>query len=87
MKYYAYKLFPKDDGTNLLYVNVHPFTIPVDVKKQIEIPIQIRSGWIIKSIWLPARPKSLLSFRQRLVHAWLVFTGKADILVWPHQDN
>ncbi len=33
--------------------------------------------------WMPARPLGYYSFKNRLNLAWLVFTGKADALVWP----
>lgn len=35
--------------------------------------------------WVPARPLGFASFRSRLRAAWLVFTGRADALVWPKQ--
>jgi hypothetical protein len=35
--------------------------------------------------WVPARPLGLFSFRSRLRLAWMVFTGRADALVWPGQ--
>ena len=34
--------------------------------------------------WVPARPLGLFSLRHRAKCAWLAFTGKADILLWPH---
>ena len=34
--------------------------------------------------WVPARPLGLSSFRHRTKCAWLAFTGKADVLLWPH---
>ena len=33
--------------------------------------------------WVPARSLGLSSFRYRCRAAWLVFTGKADALIWP----
>ena len=33
--------------------------------------------------WMPARPLGYYSLKSRLKLAWLVFTGKADALLWP----
>jgi hypothetical protein len=33
--------------------------------------------------WVPARPEGFASWRYRVKAAWMVFTGKADALVWP----
>lgn len=33
--------------------------------------------------WHPARPIGLQSVRYRLWAAWLVFTGRADAVIWP----
>lgn len=33
--------------------------------------------------WVPARSLGFSSFRYRCRAAWLVFTGKADALIWP----
>lgn len=33
----------------------------------------------------PARPEPFFSVCQRWQAAWMVFTGKADALVWPGQ--
>ncbi len=37
--------------------------------------------------WVPCRPEGWwgLSLRLRLRCAWLVFTGRADVLVWEQQ--
>ena len=37
----------------------------------------------INGRWVPARPLGYDSLRSRLRHAWLVFTGKGDVLIWP----
>ena len=37
--------------------------------------------------WLPARPLSYHSFRNRLKYAWHVFTGKCDVLKWLNKDD
>lgn len=37
----------------------------------------------INGKWYPARPMGYPSFISRLKATWLVFTGKADALVWP----
>ncbi len=33
--------------------------------------------------YVPARPIGFWSWRERFRLAWLVFTGRADALVWP----
>ena len=33
--------------------------------------------------WVPARPLGFQSIWTRFSAAWLVFTGKADALIWP----
>lgn len=38
---------------------------------------------LINERWVPARPLGYYSLRNRIKCAWLVFTGKADALVWP----
>ena len=35
--------------------------------------------------WVPARPLGYSSIKQRVKCAWLVFTGKADALLWRGQ--
>jgi hypothetical protein len=35
--------------------------------------------------WVPARPCGFYSIGNRAKAAWLVFTGKADALLWPGQ--
>ena len=37
----------------------------------------------INGRWVPARPKGLYSIKNRIQLAWMVFTGKADALLWP----
>jgi hypothetical protein len=33
--------------------------------------------------WVIARPFGYFSFKHRIKCAWMVFTGKADALIWP----
>lgn len=33
--------------------------------------------------WVPARPLGLDTLTNRLRLAWLVFTGRADAVIWP----
>ena len=33
--------------------------------------------------WVPARPIAFQSLRERIRATWLVWTGRADALVWP----
>lgn len=35
--------------------------------------------------WVPCRPLGYASFRHRCKAAWMVFTGKADALIWEQQ--
>jgi hypothetical protein len=37
----------------------------------------------IDAQWYPARPTGYRTIWSRLSVAWMVFTGKADALVWP----
>lgn len=37
----------------------------------------------IDGVWVPARPMGFDSLSNRILFAWWVFIGKADILVWP----
>ena len=37
--------------------------------------------------WRPVRPIPPRFLRWRLRAAWLVFTGKADALIWPEGDR
>lgn len=39
----------------------------------------------IEGVWYPARPIGYFSLLHRVKAAWLVFTGKADALLWPKQ--
>jgi hypothetical protein len=40
---------------------------------------------LIDGKYVPARSKGYPSFRHRWYCAWLVFTGKADALIWHNQ--
>lgn len=40
----------------------------------------------INNKWVPARPLGLPTFKSRLRLAWMVFTGKADVLIWPENQ-
>jgi len=33
--------------------------------------------------WVPARPRGYPSLRHRFRCAWLVLTGKGDVVIWP----
>ncbi len=37
----------------------------------------------INGKWVPARGIGFFSFKERIKLSWLVFTGKADVLIWP----
>jgi hypothetical protein len=38
---------------------------------------------ISPGVWIPARPLGMATIPHRFKAAWLVFTGKADAVVWP----
>jgi len=40
-----------------------------------------------QSIWLPARPLGYPSLRNRVAAAYAVFSGKADAVRWPVQED
>jgi hypothetical protein len=42
-----------------------------------------------RGIWTQARPMSLsgLNIYRRISAAWMVFTGKADVLIWLGEEN
>ena len=37
----------------------------------------------IENKWVPTRPINYTSLSIRVKSAWLVFTGKADAVIWP----
>jgi hypothetical protein len=37
----------------------------------------------INGIWFPCRPLGPSHLKNRLKAVWLVWTGKADVVVWP----
>jgi len=37
----------------------------------------------INGKYVPARPEGFVSIHHRIHCAWLVFTGKADAIIWP----
>lgn len=37
----------------------------------------------INGKWVPARPYGWDNITYRMKAAWLVFTGKADVVIWP----
>lgn len=41
----------------------------------------------INGKWVPARPLGYMSFPHRLKCAWMVFTGKADVVIWPEGQS
>lgn len=38
---------------------------------------------LINGRWVPARPLGFMSIWERFRCAWIVFTGKGDVLIWP----
>jgi hypothetical protein len=41
----------------------------------------------VDKVWVPARVCGYYSLRNRLRCAWLVFTGRADVLIWPEDEK
>lgn len=41
----------------------------------------------INGKWVPARPDGYPTLRSRFRCAWLVFTGKADAVIWPEDQE
>lgn len=85
MKYYAYHIDTTDDTMNITSVTVTPFTVSTDVSAEVTLPLKIRGRAVPHKVWLPARPVPYRSLLDRIRDAWLVFTGKADLLIWPGQ--
>ena len=40
----------------------------------------------VDGAWVPARPMGYFGLRIRLRAAWLAFTGRGDVVIWP-QDR
>lgn len=40
----------------------------------------------INGEWIPARPIGYPSLLSRIKAAWMVLTGKADVVVWPGEQ-
>lgn len=40
----------------------------------------------INGKWVPSRPLGLAGFIHHFRCAWLVFIGKADVLIWPEDQ-
>lgn len=40
----------------------------------------------INGKWVPARPEGFASLTSRLKITWLVFTGRADAVIWPENQ-
>lgn len=53
--------------------------------KQLQDPNMCQAE--INGKWVPARPenykKTCMTYRERLAHAWAVFTCKAEAFTWP----
>ncbi|ACL06207.1 hypothetical protein Dalk_4529 [Desulfatibacillum aliphaticivorans] len=51
--------------------------------------IVLAGGTVLRQIktgaWVPARPIGKTNLKYRLKAAWMVFAGKADVVVWPGQ--
>lgn len=37
--------------------------------------------------WVPARPLGFYSIGTRLRAAWLAFTGRGDVVIWPGEEE
>ena len=42
-----------------------------------------RNSVKLRGLWVPARPLGYTGIGRRFKAAWLVFTGRADAVVWP----
>lgn len=56
---------------------------PLKIDNSVQTPVEV-SGYMVH---VPARPEGFASFVHRLRMALLVFTGRADVLYWPHQEG
>jgi hypothetical protein len=45
--------------------------------------INFQTSVFINGKWVASRPMGCFSIANRVKLAWMVFTGKADALVWP----
>jgi hypothetical protein len=53
---------------------------------KVEDLLDTQAGYTSTNIngkWLPARPEGYQSLWSRMYCAWLIFTGKADAVIWP----
>lgn len=85
MKYYAYHIDTTDDTMNITGVTVTPFITSTEVSIEVILPLKIRGRAVPHKVWLPARPVPYRSLLDRIRDAWLAFTDKADLLIWPGQ--
>jgi hypothetical protein len=53
--------------------------------KELLSSVNANAAQIAPGEWVPARPLGFPSFPSRVRCAWLVFTGRADALLWPGQ--
>ena len=56
-----------------------PNIITVESVRQAEVHAYVNGNWV------PARPLGFFGVVGRLKAAWLVFSGKADALIWEGQ--
>jgi len=51
---------------------------------------QILHGNVLSEIspgrWIPARPLGYFSIKHRIKCAWIAFTGRGDIILWPQSN-
>lgn len=57
----------------------------ISVRSVIETASQVSTRIPPGMAWVPARPVGYQSFTYRMKAAWLVFTGRADALIWEGQ--
>jgi len=65
---------------NMPYPGVHH--VDSIVNNDVQAKIDLGEG---RFNYVPCRPLGYPSFRHRCKTAWMVFTGKADALVWEQQ--
>lgn len=54
---------------------------------KVEDLINRNTKYLINGKWVTARSEGFSSWRYRLKATWLVFTGKADAVIWPNEQN
>lgn len=86
MRYNAYRVESTNDGVNITSVYTLPLTVDTGVGTEVRCPIQVGNGRVTVKVWVPSRPVPCPTLMDRIRDAWMVFTGRADVLIWPGQE-